>query len=149
GKGKVVVFLHGWGSDHKAFTQMAEALTDKYDCIRVDLPGFGASDPPPKAWGLDDYAVFMKAFLAKIGVRQLYAVVGHSNGGAVAIRSLALGKLKASRLLLLGSAGIRTKHSVRKLALRTLAKTGKIIATPLPQKTRKKLRGKLYTSIGS
>ncbi len=149
GKGKIVLFLHGWGSDRKAFVQLTETLTDKYDCISVDLPGFGASDPPSKAWGLDDYAAFVRAFLAKIGVRQLYAVAGHSNGGAVAIRGLALGQLKAARLLLLGSAGIRTKHSARKLALRAVAKTGKIMVRPLPKKTRNKLRGKLYSSIGS
>lgn len=87
--------------------------------------------------------------MQKIDVKQVYAIVGHSNGGAIAIRGLAEGTLQAERLALLASAGIRNEYKGRNKALRILAKTAKLATKPLPQAIQEKLRRKAYKTIGS
>lgn len=149
GKGGVVLILHGWGDSSKSFQKLSHALSSNYDVICVDLPGFGGSQAPTAAWGLTDYAIFLQHFLAKIGVHDVWAIIGHSNGGAIAIRGLGMQLLQSERLVLLASAGIRNVYKGRNRALRIIAKAGKAAAMPLPQSIKKKLRRKLYTTVGS
>src|ERR1700761_1960117 len=88
GKGKVVLLLHGWGDSAAGLRDLQAVLGKRYDVIALNLPGFGGTGNPPVAWGLTDYAQFVAHFLHKIGVSDVYAVLGHSNGGAIAIRGL-------------------------------------------------------------
>lgn len=149
GKGKVVVLLHGWADSSAGLLQLRKQLSRHFDVIAVDLPGFGGSQPPAVAWGLDEYAAFVAAFLQKIGVHDPWAVLGHSNGGAIAIRGLAKQTLSTEHLILLASAGIRNVYKGRNKALRILAKAGKVVTMPLPGRVKKKLQRKVYKTIGS
>lgn len=149
GSGKTVLILHGWADSSKGLAALTNELAQKYDVIAIDLPGFGATQLPPQAWGLTDYADFVKHFLEKIGVSDLYALVGHSNGGAMAIRGLAGGVLQAKKLVLIGSAGIRGEYKGRNRTLRMVAKTGKAFTAPLPAAVKNKLRRNVYKTIGS
>lgn len=148
GKGKSLLFLHGWGDEGKTFTELMAAFRSKYRVITLDLPGFGATPPPAEVWGLSEYANFVAAFLKKIKVQPV-GVIAHSNGAAVAIKAVASGQLTPEKLVLLGAAGIRPKKPVRNLLFNAIAKTGKVVTVALPDKTRKKLRGRLYHTIGS
>jgi pimeloyl-ACP methyl ester carboxylesterase len=148
GKRPALLVLHGWGDDSRGWREFSKRFTDDFDVYAVNLPGFGGTDMPPAAWGLDDYAAFVAAFLAKIDVAP-FAIVAHSNGGAIAIRGLAAGVLSADKLVLLASAGVRSQSKGRKQALRLLAKAGKALAAPLPGGVRQRLRRKLYTAVGS
>jgi pimeloyl-ACP methyl ester carboxylesterase len=149
GSGKLLLMLHGWGDNHNTF-KLLGGLLDAYTKLALDLPGFGSSQAPPKAWNLDDYAEFLAHFLTKLGVEEdIYAVIGHSNGGALAIRALSLGKLKADKLILLASAGVRNNQPLKRMATRTVAKVGKSATFWLPKTTRQNLRQKLYGTIGS
>jgi pimeloyl-ACP methyl ester carboxylesterase len=149
GKGKVLVFLHGWADSSKSFNDLAGYLAADYTILALDLPGFGASQTPEKAWGLENYADFVAKWLDKIGIKDVYAFVGHSNGGAVAIKGLASGQLKSHKLVLLASAGVRDRQKARKVLLKAMAKTGKLLTAPLPRITRRKLRQKFYGTVGS
>jgi pimeloyl-ACP methyl ester carboxylesterase len=149
GKGPVVVLLHGWGDQASGLHSLAEALATNYTVITPDLPGFGATGAPPTTWGLDDYAVFTANFLRKLATKNVYAFVGHSNGGAIAIRGLAKGNLNAERLVLLASAGIRGEYKGRVKAVRYITKLGKALSTPLPSVAKAKLRQKVYKTVGS
>src|SRR5260370_39081413 len=88
GSGKVVLVLHGWADSSKGWRDFQTKLSEDYDVIVPDLPGFGGTATPPEAWGLNDYAAFVGEFLQKIHVSP-YAIVAHSNGGAIAVRGLA------------------------------------------------------------
>lgn len=149
GKGKAVLLLHGWGDSARGLRQLAEDLSGQYQVIVVDLPGFGGTQAPPSAWGLTDYAEFVGHFLQKIGIKEVWAVVGHSNGGAIALRGLGQGQLSAERLVLLASAGIRNVYKGRNKFLRIVTKAGKAATMPLPATVKKKLRRKVYSTIGS
>lgn len=148
GKGKVLVLLHGWGDSAKGLTQLQAELSKNYDVVSIDLPGFGGSEPPKETWGLSEYAQCVADFCEKLRLTP-FAYLGHSNGGAIAIRGLGTQKLRSEKLVLLASAGIRGEYKGRVLALRLLAKTGKLVTAPLPRTVKKKLQKKVYTTVGS
>jgi pimeloyl-ACP methyl ester carboxylesterase len=81
GPGPLVVGLHGWGRDRRDFQDALSA----YPHILVDLPGFGVSPPPAKAWGAADYASCIAAALDEHGSAAPVVIVGHSFGGRVAV----------------------------------------------------------------
>jgi len=43
GSGRVVLLLHGWGTNLATFDQLAGHLAKKFRVIRFDFPGFGQS----------------------------------------------------------------------------------------------------------
>lgn len=145
---KTVVILHGWGDSSAGWLEFGRHLAGRYRVVVVDLPGFGKTDMPHGVWGLDEYVGFVAHFLKKIDI-EAYAIIAHSNGGAIAIRGLANESLHAERLVLLASAGVRSTYKGRKKALRLIAKAGKALATPLPEVMKRHLRRKLYTTVGS
>jgi pimeloyl-ACP methyl ester carboxylesterase len=149
GKGKPVLLLHGWGDSAEGLKILQTALAKKHKVIALDLPGFGGSQASDGVWGLDDYAYFVSHFLAKVDVKGLKAIIGHSNGGAIAVRGMARGWLSADRLVLLASSGIRGEYKGRVKALRIITKAGKALTAPLPKSAKKKLRSKVYTTVGS
>ncbi len=148
GKGKLLLLLHGWADDHKTFDYLLSSLSKKYQVMALDLPGFGDSQSPNEVWNLDNYTRFIAAFLMKLKLNP-YAIIGHSNGGALAIRGLSDGVLKADKLVLLASAGIRNTNKTKRLVTKIVAKVGKISTFWLPKLTRQQLRRKLYGTIGS
>lgn len=147
GKGKVLVFLPGWGDSVQTYSGVAAKLSGEYQVYLLDLPGFGGTQAPPKAWSLEDYADFLIAWLDKMGLKPR-AVVGHSYGGAVAITAAGRHKI-ADKLVLLASAGIRNRQPIRKKTMAAAAKAGKVPLIILPKSRRNKIKAKFYGSIGS
>ncbi len=149
GSGELIVLLHGWGDNSKTFSDLQTELAKHYCVVSLDLPGFGSTQMSNHAWQLKDYAEFIKAFLDKIGESEIYGLLGHSNGGALAIYGLGQGILQAQKLILLGAAGIRNKQKARRLLIKLIAKTGKATTFWLPTSSKQKLRKKLYGVAGS
>ena len=44
-----VLLVHGIGRSLEDWDELSERLADSYRIIRLDVPGFGYSDPPPGA----------------------------------------------------------------------------------------------------
>lgn len=149
GRGKIVLMLHGWADNSGTFNELAKELSSKFTVIIPDLPGFGASQAPPVPWELSDYAKFVADFMEKLGAKDIYMVIAHSNGGAVAIKGLANNFFKAEKLVLFSSAGIRNRGRGKKLAFKLAAKAGKAPARLLPKRLQLKLRRGLYKAAGS
>lgn len=149
GKGPLLLILHGWADEAGSWQQVSQRLSKDFQVLIPDLPGFGGTAVPPKAWGLNDYAQFVADFLEKIEVPDVEVILGHSNGGAIAIRGLANKILHTKKLVLLASAGIRSEYKGRKKAIRLVAKAGKGLTKPLPNKVTDRLRRRLYTTVGS
>jgi len=148
GKGKTLLFIHGWGDTSATYSKLIKNFDNKYDCIALDLPGHGKTDPPKSAWDLDNYSEFLSSFLSKIQAKP-FAAVGHSNGGALLIRAISLGKIKPQRVVLMASAGIRDRGGARRLLVKAVAKSGKVLTFWLPKSSKKKLQKSLYGAIGS
>jgi pimeloyl-ACP methyl ester carboxylesterase len=119
GAGAPLVLLHGWGATSKLFEPVVPLLQPDRRVIVPDLPGFGATPAPDRGWGSADYADWVLALLDRMAVPRC-AVVGHSNGGRVAIQLAARHPERVERLVLTGSAGIRARRGVRqRLQVRT------------------------------
>lgn len=153
GQGPNLLILHGWGSNQDVFEKLTLSLNAKYQVISLDLPGMGKSEPPAEPWSLDDYKKFITSFLAKLKIEKLEIIIGHSNGGALAIKMATdqdlQPKLKAKKLILMGSAGIRDKEKLKKNVFKVIAKSGKLVASFLPSSASLKLKKMLYQSAGS
>jgi pimeloyl-ACP methyl ester carboxylesterase len=149
GAGPVVLLLHGWGDTLATFDELIPELGAKR-FIRLDLPGFGASEPPRGAWDVSRYATFVRHFLDKLDVVEPDILVGHSFGGRIAIKGVASSTIKPKYLVLIASAGVAASRSARRSAFSILAKIGKIL-TALPPFSffKERLRARLYRLTGS
>lgn len=148
GNGPTILMLHGWGDRLETFDSLAGQLESGFQIVRLDLAGFGQSQAPDSTWGLEDYAEYVSEFTRKIKATPSI-VLGHSNGGAIAIKAIATKRLSPQKLVLLASAGIRDGQAVKKKAWNVVAKVGKMTTALLPDGTRRSLRAKLYRSAGS
>jgi pimeloyl-ACP methyl ester carboxylesterase len=122
-----IVVLHGWGAHIEAVAPILAALDRAADLIALDLPGFGESEPPPEAWGVDGYRDFLLAFLDELDVPRAH-LIGHSHGGRVSIAIAADHPERVGRLLLVDSAGLRPKRGWRYRRRVAVAKLGRVVA---------------------
>ncbi len=145
----VIVLLHGWADTMHTFKKLEPFLKESYNCIALDLPGFGSSEKPTKAYNLQDYTLFVAEFLRKIDEPNVYAFIGHSNGGSILIKGLSESILKSTKLILLASAGIRSTATFKKSILKYLAKFISVFLFILPSSLKNKIKKFLYAKIGS
>jgi pimeloyl-ACP methyl ester carboxylesterase len=127
GSGPAVLVLHGWGASIEAVHPIVVGLAPAATVHALDLPGFGQSDPPPQPWGVEDYQLFLAEFMDALEIHRP-TIVGHSNGGRIAIRMAATEPRRAARLVLVDSAGIRPKRTLRWYRRVGMAKLGKYAA---------------------
>jgi pimeloyl-ACP methyl ester carboxylesterase len=142
-----VVVLHGWGAHLEAIEPIVAALEGETRVIALDLPGSGQSDPPPEAWDADDYMRFLLGFLDDLGVERVH-LVGHSNGGRVAICMAAEHPERVGRLLLCDSAGLPPRRGMKYRAKVGVAKAGRVagrMGTP-GRKLQERLRAKVAST---
>lgn len=145
---KIALFLHGWGSNKETFKTLTADFEEDYRCIAVDLPGFGASELPKEAWGVPEYADFVRDFAAKLNVTP-EVIVGHSLGGRIAVYLAGSNLFADAHLVLLGAAGFSEKADLRTRVFALIAKLGKVVTAPLPDTFKKRLQAKLYRSAGT
>ena len=91
---------------------MAASLQATFRVLSPDLPGFGWSQPPPEAWGVEEYTTHVLSMLDQVGISRA-AFVGHSFGGRIAIALAVRQPQRVSRLVLVASSGIRPKRGAR------------------------------------
>ena len=115
GSGRPLLLLHGWGVSSELFAPILDVLQPGRRLIVPDLPGFGATPEPASAWSVHDYAAWCIALLDRLGVATV-DLIGHSNGGRVGIVMAAANPGRVSRMVLVGSAGIRPRQTWRSAA---------------------------------
>lgn len=124
GSGPPVLVLHGWGASIEAVYPIVTGLSSVATVYALDLPGFGESELPPEPWGVEDYQAFVAAFMDAMQIEGP-SIVGHSNGGRIAIRMACTEPHRASRLVLVDSAGVRPRRTLRWYRRVGMAKVGK------------------------
>jgi len=150
GSGRVVVLLHGWGTNLGTFDQLASRLTQQFRVIRFDFPGFGQSPKPSDNWHVREYAQLTRDLLQKLKIDDIHAVIAHSFGGRVVIKGVSQGYLKPKNVVLIGAAGVKPRQSMMKNFYKGLAKVGKLVTSvPVLNKIQPMLRKRLYSAAGS
>ncbi len=104
---EAVLFLHGWGCTGDIFAPVMNGLK-QYTLITLDFPGHGASQHPPVPWGVSDYAQGVLELLDSLGIKKC-SVIAHSFGGRVALWIAAHHPERIRKMILCGSAGLRSK----------------------------------------
>ena len=109
GKGKTIVFIHGLGGNLLHWLKSVNELSAYYNCIAIDLPGYGWSAKnidTNKIDRLQFFADAVTAFLKKKKIKNA-VLVGHSMGGQTAIIA-ALQNKSINKLILIAPAGLET-----------------------------------------
>jgi pimeloyl-ACP methyl ester carboxylesterase len=122
--------MHGWGASIETVASIVAGLAPVAEVHALDLPGFGESEPPQEPWGVEEYRRFLASFMDANGIERA-ALIGHSNGGRVAIATAAAERARVSKLLLVDSAGIRAKRGATYYRKVGMAKVGKHAAKRL------------------
>ena len=85
--GPTVLMIHGASANAREFTQtLAPRLTDTHRVLMADRPGHGYSERPAASRTLGVQAEQMAAVLDALAPGEKITIVGHSFGGAVALR---------------------------------------------------------------
>ncbi|HZM74499.1 MAG TPA: alpha/beta fold hydrolase [Candidatus Limnocylindrales bacterium] len=105
GAGAPLVLLHGLGSSRRAWGPVIPALSERFDVIALDLPGFGDSEPlPPQVEPTPAaLASSVAGFLDTLGIPTPH-VAGNSLGGWIALELA--GRRPVASLALLSPAGL-------------------------------------------
>ena len=103
GQGLPLVLIHGLGGSTYNFRYNIPVLAERLRVIAPDLKGFGYSERPP----VGDYSLTAQARLVgelmdRLGITRA-ALLGHSMGGAIALRLAATFPEKVEKLILVGS----------------------------------------------
>ena len=100
-----IVLLHGTSASLHTWDGWAAGLKSTRRVIRLDLPGFGLTGPyPDNDYTVGHYAVFMHAFLDRLGIPHC-VLVGNSFGGQVALVTALARPARVDRLVLIDSSG--------------------------------------------
>lgn len=100
-----ILFIHGWPLNSKAYEYQFDQLPKMgYRCIGMDTRGFGNSSKPWSGYTYDRLADDIRCVVETLELCD-FTLVGHSMGGAMAIRYMARHKgYGVSKLALFGAA---------------------------------------------
>ncbi|HZC05558.1 MAG TPA: alpha/beta hydrolase [Ktedonobacterales bacterium] len=98
-----LVFVHGSGDSASVWEPLI-ALLPEYSTVALDLPGHGAlaNEPGPPTMSVTDYAAYVGNAITRRGLERP-TVIGHSLGGAVAMRLALDSPEQVGRLGLVGT----------------------------------------------
>ncbi|NJN66607.1 MAG: alpha/beta hydrolase [Chloroflexaceae bacterium] len=86
GRGRPVLFLHGWHGSWRYWYPTIEVMKKHFRTYSLDFFGFGDSRGNNTCESIQDYSEQVIHFLDELGVDQV-ALVGHSMGGMVALKT--------------------------------------------------------------
>jgi pimeloyl-ACP methyl ester carboxylesterase len=104
GSGPTVLFLHG-GGGAGIWLPFFKKLSDSYDVIVPEHPGFGRTDTPEWLDNIGDVANFYFEFIEKLNLKNIH-LVGNSLGGWIASEIAVRNSSPLASLTLLAPAGI-------------------------------------------
>lgn len=109
--------IHGWTYSLDKWSVIVDLLEKEgFTPVQLRVPGLTA--PSKKVWDIDSYVAWLSECLSG---EEHPVVIGHSNGGRIALSFAQKYPNRLSRLILIDSAGIPNDHYLTaKLKLKTL-----------------------------
>ena len=103
GQGPALVLIHGLGGSTYNFRRSFPGLSRHLRVVALDLKGFGYSERPAGGdYSRTAQARLVAAFMRRLDIPRA-AVLGHSLGGAIAVRLAAMEPDRVERLILVGA----------------------------------------------
>ncbi len=127
GEGTPVLLLHGWGASFDTYRGVINTLKNRCKVTALNFPGCGKSDTMETPWSLDDYCDLVLKFMKALDIKDPI-IFGHSHGGRVTLKLTAEGLVSPPKIVLLDSAGLIPKKSLKQ---KFRAKSFKLIKTVL------------------
>lgn len=135
---KKIIILHGWTKNLDKWDGFLKEL-DK-NGIKYKFPKIpGLTGSLEKVWNLNDYVEWLRNIVEKD--KEKVILVGHSNGGRIALAFTNLYPEKVEKLILIDSAGIYHNElplKIKRAVFKAIAKIGKKITSS------KNIRNLLY-----
>lgn len=102
---KTLFFIHGWPQNHKVFEyQINRFIHLGFRCVAIDLRGFGNSDSPTTGYDYNRMSDDIKVVIDTLKLNDI-TMIGHSMGGAIAVRYMSRHRnYGVSKLVLIGAA---------------------------------------------
>jgi pimeloyl-ACP methyl ester carboxylesterase len=98
GKGRPLVFLHGWCLNRQLWTYAEEEFSRAYDVITPDLPGFGTSADLSGPYDFERFGKDVTVLLAELALKDV-VLVGFAFGAAVALAAAARDKSRIAAIV--------------------------------------------------
>lgn len=102
GKGKPVIFLHGWLGSWGLWQQTMEFLGKTNRTYALDFWGFGESEDKLTSYNIHDFVDLVEQFMNHLGIQQA-PLVGHSMGGTVSLMAAKKLEGRISKVVVIGS----------------------------------------------
>lgn len=106
-----IIWLHGWGADHRAMIPLALKFQNQAENYILDLPGFGQTKEPDKPCGSEWYADQVADFIKSLPKKKTL-LIGHSNGGRITAFLASKYTDLVDGIVLIAGAGIPTKKGL-------------------------------------
>lgn len=121
---KKIFALHGWTYSTASWKPFIKHLENNgIQLVMLDIPGL--TEESGVVWTLNDYVEWLKV---KLNKEKTPVILGHSNGGRIALAYAAKYPQNLKKIILLDSAGIshnEPRIRLKRLAFSALAKIGK------------------------
>jgi len=122
---KQVFIIHGWTYSLDKWTDICEQLkAGGIDPVLLKVPGL--TEPSDKVWDIDGYVDWLDGELRGV---EAPVVIGHSNGGRIALSYVQKHPGRIARLVLIDSAGLPHDEFIPRAKLRflrSIARAGKL-----------------------
>ena len=149
GEGKdTIIILPGWGETRNTFLEMINILMIDYTVYIIDYPGFGDTPFPNHDLTMDDYTEMVIKFLNDLNITNP-SIIAHSFGGRISILLAGKYNIPIKNLILIDSAGIKPKMTLKKKLRLKLYKTLQSIGDILPKRFKHKFKTYLFNKFSS
>ena len=133
----VVVLLHGLGAIGSTYRGVVERLRDRFRLLVPDLLGSGQTAKPASGYSPRDLAAHLAALLTQLGIGQVRAVVGHSQGAVVAVELCK--RVPSERLVLLDPPPVNGLRWLRPVTTISMGASAELLSALLPHRAIAKL----------
>lgn len=137
-----LVFIHGLGSNLKAWLANIPSLSQHYRCIALDLPGYGKSSTIAHSGKMTYFSRVVQQFLEVMELKKV-TLVGHSMGGMVSLHHSLAYPESTNRLILAAPAGFE-QFSALEVELVKQTTRPELFLWATPKQVRKNIERNFY-----
>ncbi len=145
---KTILILPGWGDNRKTFYNIINHFKEKYTIYIMDYPGFGNSVFPNKDLTIYDYTNLIRNFMVDNNIENPI-IIAHSFGGRIATLLSGYYKEKIDKIIMIDTAAIKPKKSIKTLFRQSLYKLLKKLAIFIPKIKKERYMQKLIKIFAS